>query len=240
MSMAVSIYLATTAGEMDACSPLFYPCAWMGCYFSPTDTGLANIPARLPAESLLTVNDRYPIRDHDPKRIVSQLCQAVSRLQPRGVILDLQRPASPVSQALVREICRKLDRPTGVTPPYLGCGESAVFLPPIPPDRLPEEQLMPYRGRQIWLELCFCPKSLTLTPEGCSVRQEPLTLPRRVFYDPRLYCHYQHRVQGKQAEFLLYRTWEDTRRLLEFTEKLGVTRAVGLYQQLVLFSRGPA
>jgi len=50
--------------------------------------------------------------------------------------------------------------------------------------------------------------------------------------DPALCCRYHIRVGENSAIFTLWRDWECLEMLLEQAEKLGVTRAVGLYQQL--------
>ena len=50
--------------------------------------------------------------------------------------------------------------------------------------------------------------------------------------DEKLHCHYQIHTDADSARFTLFRTPEDLDELLIEGEALGVTRAVGLYQEL--------
>lgn len=50
--------------------------------------------------------------------------------------------------------------------------------------------------------------------------------------DEKLHCHYQIHTDADSARFTLFHTPEDLDALLTEGEALGVTRAVGLYQEL--------
>ena len=71
--MAMDVFLAMTAAEIYGNRNLPANIGWMACHFSPYGTGLSNLPKRLPASSLLIVDDITPIRGHDPPYILDQL-----------------------------------------------------------------------------------------------------------------------------------------------------------------------
>ena len=52
------------------------------------------------------------------------------------------------------------------------------------------------------------------------------------FHEPKLHCHYHIQLIDQKAEFTLYRTREDLDTLLEEAEALGISAAVGLWQEL--------
>ena len=106
-------------------------------------------------------------------------------------------------------------------------------LPPIPPSVAPEGHFAPWKGRELWLEIGLCGEVLTLTQEGCVAAPLPFPDPNRDgFSDPKLHCHYTIETKEKSAGFTLWRNREDIEELLEEAETLGVTTAVGLFQEL--------
>ena len=80
--MGLHCYLAMTAREINQCPLLPSKIAWMACHFSPYGTGLVGLPEKLPQGSLIIVNDRIPIRSHDPGQIVYQLRKLIASLNP--------------------------------------------------------------------------------------------------------------------------------------------------------------
>ena len=106
-----------------------------------------------------------------------------------------------------------------------------MFLPPVPIDTPVEEYLTPWAGRDIWLEAALDGCTLELTESGCE--QKPLLEPIRDGHtDETLCCHYQIEITPTSAVFRLQRTESDLTQLLCRAEPLGVTHAVGLYQEL--------
>ena len=99
--MALPLYLAMTAAEIRENPFLPGNTAYMACHFSPYGTGLSNLPRDLPPESLLILNDRTPIRGHDPQQIRDQLAQAMAQFQCLGLLLDFQRAGNDETRALV-------------------------------------------------------------------------------------------------------------------------------------------
>lgn len=230
--MAIDAFLAMTAAEMEGNRDLPPHCGWMACHFSPYGTGLTNLPASLPPDSLLILNDRIPIRDHDPEQILQQLKNVLETLYCRGLLLDFQRPGCEETQDLVKALLAALPCPVAVSEHYAADGDHPVFLPPVPLSTHLADYLAPWTGREIWLELALDGESLTLTEQGCTVLPLPYPDPNAPgFADDSLHCHYS--IAMKEAAcFTLWRTREDLEALTEEAARLGVTTCVGLYQEL--------
>lgn len=232
LSMAFRHYLAMTAAELAACDTPPRDLAWMACHFSPYSTGLSNIPASLPPESLLILNDRTPIHGHDPGKICDQLAQAVARLHCSGVLLDLQIPDIEETAALVEYLTDRLPCPLAVSQAY-STEACAVFLPPVPPDEAPDTYLHPWQGRSVFLETALTEQTLHVGENGTAIiPNQDFRGPGYTHRDSRLCCHYSISVEPDCAEFHIYRTAEDLADLLKQAEALGVQACVGLYQEL--------
>lgn len=225
--MVLPLYLALTAGEFTACSPFPAHPAWMACHFSPYGTGLINLPPALPEGSMLILNDRTPIRGHDPEYILEQL----RTLKFSALLLDFQRPGCAETAALVRVLTKGLTCPVGVSEPYAGDGDGPVFLPPVPPDVPVDKYLTPWQGREIWLEAALGGLTYTVTEKGAAAVPMP-TPPPQGHGDEALLCHYHITLTQDRAEFHLFRTPEDLTALLDRSQTHGVTKAIGLWQEL--------
>ena len=103
--MALTRYLAMTAAEIEAEPALPPKIGWMACHFSPYGRGLSNIPGKLPEDSLLLVNDRTPIRGHDPVRVAEELREAIGQFRCAGVLLDFQRPGVRETFDMAHHLC---------------------------------------------------------------------------------------------------------------------------------------
>lgn len=225
--MGLPLYLAMTAAEFTACSSLPARPAWMACHFSPYGTGLSNIPKKLPRDAMLILNDRTPIHGHDPKTIVQQL----QGLECSSLLLDFQRKDSSQTMAVAKAILEGLDCLVGVSELYGKDLDCPVFLPPVPPGTSVEACLAPWQGREIWLEAALDSLRYTVTAEG-SAAAPPDRLPEAGLRDESLHCHYHIDLHKDSVDFTLFRTREDLAALLEAAGSIGVTRAVGLYQEL--------
>lgn len=231
--MAIRRYFAMTAAEIRESDHLPPGIAWMACHFSPYGTGLSNLPQRLPPDSLLILNDRTPIHGHDPVRIAQQLEERIAALNCRELLLDFQRPGEPETAALVNHLVDALPCPVIVSDQYGDGLDCPVFLPPVPPDIPLSGYLAPWRGREIWLEMALDGETISLTEEGASTTPLlPGELWEEGFQEELLHCHYRIDVPETEAKFTLWRTREDLEALLTEAEALGVTAAVGLYQEL--------
>lgn len=228
--MALPLYLAQTPAEM-AGNPLPERTAYMACHFSAGGSGLSNLPDHLPPGSILILDDSIPMDAHDPQLILTQLNEWISGCGCESVLLDFQRENIPGQQELARLLCEGLPCPVAVSEIYAGNLACPVFLPPVPLDKLLCEYLIPWQGREIWLEAAPDGVILTLTEAGCTV--EPLwDFPKDGLTDDKLHCHYSVETADKSAIFRLWRTREDLDNLLSQADSLGVTIAVGLWQEL--------
>lgn len=231
--MAIPLYLAMTAAEFQADIPLPDAMAWMACHFSPYGTGLSNRPTSLPPGAMLIVNDRTPIHGHSPEVICNQLQELVSEFHLEKILLDFQRPRSQETQTLVDILTSQLPCAVAVSEAYVGEGNYPVFLSP-PSLHVPlKGYLAPWGGREIWLEAATMCASYTITEKGCRIFTEfPVDCDTLPHQDTELHCRYRLDIQRDTACFLLQRCKENVSAQLQEAEELGVTTAVGLYQEL--------
>ena len=228
--MAITQYLAMTAAEM-AGSPLPQHPAWMACHFSPYSTGLTNLPPKLRQGSLLILNDRTPIHCHDPERVCRELNTALHRFGCVGLLVDFQNPVCPEARVLAAYLDAHLEAPMGIGPDY-GLENAAVFLPPVPTDVAVGEYLRKWAGREIWLEAALEGQNITLTPEGAVYAPNRCQDFDHIHEEKNLRCHYSMQDTPEGITFHTWRTPEDLNSLLAEAEHYGVTRSVGLYQEL--------
>lgn len=233
--MILPCYLAMTASEFDSAQNLPRKIAWMACHFSCYSTGLSNLPQTLPKGSMLIVNDRTPVSGHDPNRIAGQLQRLAEELEVERVLLDLQRTDCEETAKIVKAVIQSLPCPTGVTGHYAKSLPCPVFLPP-PPLHVPlEEYLSPWKGREIWLELMPDAEELVVTQDGCHIH--PLShaeLEEPIHEHQELRCQYHIQVLEDRAVFTLERSTGMLPAFLAQAKELGVTCAIGLYQELKL------
>lgn len=225
--MVLPRYLAQTAEEFTAGAVPPAHMAWMACHFSPYGTGLVNLPPVLPPNAMVILNDRIPMAGHDPDTVIAQLMQ----LEPDSLLLDFQRPPEAQTLALVRSISASLSCPVGAPPVYCHHLQNPLFLPLLPPDRPLAEYLAPWHGRELWLEIGSGAITYAVTETGAVPGILP-AVPRDGLADRALLCHYRIMSAPDRAVFEIWRTREDLEKLLEQAAPWGVTRAVGLWQEL--------
>ena len=230
--MPADLYLAMTGAEIASNPPLPPQIGWLTCHFSPSGPGLSNLPKAFPPHSLLILDDSTPFSDHDPEVIGQQLKEVIAAFKTDSVLLDFQRPKDPPTESLVQILQSTLPCPVAAPAGY-GKDGSPLFLPPCPLNQPLKEYLLPFRGREIWLEAALDGIKLSITEKGCS--KEALTFPNMqgfLHVDDRLHCHYYIEQAKDSVIFSLQRTRDDLQALLEEAEYLGVTRAIGLWQEL--------
>lgn len=230
--MPIAHYLAMTAVEMAGKSAFPGPLAWMACHFSLYDKGLSNLPRWLPPGSVLILDDSTPIEDHDPQRITASLRECMERLECAALLLDFQRPQAQQIQTLVAYLCSSLPFPLAVSETYAENLECGVFVSPIPLDESMASRLTRWRGREIWLDTSLEGLELILTKDG--VKEMPLSsweYPETGLEDRKLHCHYRISLRENSAVFTLWRTIADVCAQLDEAQTLGVTSAIGLYQE---------
>ena len=226
------VYHAMTAAELRHCGHLPDGIAWMACHFSPYGTGITNIPPSLPPNSILILNDRTPVHGHDPQRVAEALQQAAESLQCSGILLDFQRPGCGETEAIVQRVLT-LPCPVCVSHLYAKDLDCPIFLPPAPLLKTAEEYLAPWKKREVWLEAALNGCRVTVTETGS--RAAPL-MPGETAdcpnCDMQLLCHYGVVFDQNKAVFTLKRTKNDLKNLMKEAEKRGVTRFLGLWQEL--------
>ena len=232
MSMKIPLYLSLTAAEFRVCQELPPHCAWMACHFSPYGTGLTNLPSHIPAGSLLILNDRTPVHSHDPELVCEALLKIVRKFSCRGVLLDFQRPDCPQTAAIAAEAA-KLPCTVILSECYAKGLSCPVFLNP-PPLHIPLKQyLAPWHGREVWLEVALDSAAMTVTQAGSIYEPCPYDAQTEYpFCNEEIHCHYRIERSNDQVQFLLRRDLSDIDALLTEAQALGVTGAVGLWQEL--------
>lgn len=231
--MNIKCYLAMTAAEFSAVETMPPLPAWMACHFSCYGTGLTNLPQSLPKGSMLIVNDRTPPSSHDPEQIAEQLLQTLEQTRAERVLLDFQRPDSIETAEIAKALTQALPCPVGVSASYAKDLSCPVFVCAPPPHSKLDIHLMPWNGREIWLEAATETEKITVTDNKSFMTAIPAApLEDPVFWDEQLHCRYCVKILDDRAVFTLQRSHEEVLTMLEEAASLGVTISVGLYQQL--------
>ncbi len=231
--MAIPIYLAMTSTEISFCDALPPHPAWMACHFSCYGAGLSNFPKSIPEGAMLILNDRTPPSGHNPALIAEQLSQLVDIWKLSCVLLDFQRPGLAENTAIAKAVVEKLVCPVGISDTYANVSDCAVFLSPPPLHRPLAEHLNIWQRRELWLDISMQAQTISVTEQGsqiCATEKAPIKEPS--FFNRELCCHYHIDITPEEILFTLTRTKEDLNALLETAESCGITRAVGLYQEL--------
>lgn len=229
--MFSEVFLAATSSEIKNGMPK--RAAYMACRFSPSGTGLTNLPTELPENSLLMLDDSMQIAGHEPEAVTRQLCKLVEEFSPLGVLLDFQRPVTPESAEMGLAISRTLPCPVAATEDFariIGC---PVFLSACPVNKPLEKFLQPWRKQEIYLEIAPSRTQISVTEKGAEKTFLPAgETESLLFQDCQLYCHYKTEVLKNRAIFTLQRNRTDLEKLIAKAKDLGVTATVGLYQEL--------
>ncbi len=228
--MVLPLYLAQTALEMAGNSQP-QRLAYMACHFSPGGQGLSNLPQLLPAGAMLILDDSTPMAGHDPELIEKQLTDTLRQQGCESLLLDFQRTDIPGQSELAKRLCEALPCPVGVSDRYAQELSCPVFLPPLPPDKPLVEYLAPWQNREIWLEAALDRITLTLTEAGCTI-ESLRDFPENSLSDSMLHCNYTVETTADSAIFHLWRTRQDLDMLLSEAEPLGVSKTIGLWQEL--------
>ncbi len=231
--MPLPLNLAMTQGEIHAAAHLSPHIAWMACHFSPEGDDLIDLPAQLPEGVLLILDDSIPCRGHSAALAAEILGEVVSHFRCCGLLLDFQRPENAQAAGIAKHLAATLPCPIAVTPHYAKDLPCAVFLPPAPLHIPLATYLRPWAGKEIWLEAALCLETLTVTKDGTSF--SPVFMSEGHsggFFDENLSCRYRTKIRNDRITFTLFDTQDTLKYKLEQASTLGVTRAVGLYQEL--------
>ena len=223
------VFLAQTSGEMEQ-----FPAtkiAYMSCHFSPYGKGLSNFPERLPAGSILLLDDSMPPNRHDLQLVEKELKGLITQFVISAVLLDFQGKIEEESMELAKHLVNTLPCPVAVTEGYakeLGC---PVFLSPTPANIEVKDHIGPWLQQGVYLEIAPMATQFTVTETGCT--SLPITYEDDLsLTDDRLHCHYKVEVFPQKAVFTLCRAKEDLVALVSEARQLGILGAVGLYQEL--------
>jgi len=231
--MEITGYTAMTAAEFQSATHLPARFAWMACHFSCYSTGLTNLPQTLPQNSMVIVNDRTPVHGHDPEVIARQLCELYEQQKPACFLLDLQRIENQETREIVKTLINALPCPVGVSLPYAEGLNCPVFLPPPAIDCPLKAHLEPWSQREIWLEVAVDAQTATVTEAGCIFAPvSPVPLEEPFAFDKEVYCHYRIDQKPDAVVISLLRGKDALQTMLPEAFHLGITTAVGLYQQL--------
>ena len=233
--MALPLNLAMTQSEIAAADQLPSRLAWMSCQFSPFTKGITNIPRSLPEGAMLILDDRQNCFTHSPDLVARQLLDAVQQFGCESVLLDFQRPADPESITMARTIVEALLCPVAVTEEFAKDLTCPVFLAPCPLHMPLQTYLQPWQGRELWMEAALCQEIITVTRKGTAFTPDyPVDLTGG-FFEPNLLCRYRIAVSPEKITFTLFDTSESLKKKLEQAHTLGISRFVGLYQELSTF-----
>ena len=227
--MVLPLYLAISPVEIRHCSKIPLHPAWLGCHFSAHTPGLSDISQGVPQGGMLIVDDRISFTNHDPDRIVEELTEAADRLDPDSILLDFERPSTPAARELASRLADALPCPVGSPPGYRDQGP--VFPPPCPLHVPLEDYLEPWKGREIWLDAAVQREIITVTSQGTTYTPAE-KLPASGYLDPLLLCRYTAQQAAGRVTFTLFDTSQTLSQKLELAGALGVTRAIGLYQEI--------
>ena len=231
--MALPMFLAMTAAEMSGSPSLPGQIAWFSCHFSPYTQGITNLPDSLPAGSMLILDDRFPCQGHSGSLVAGQLEEVIQRLGCGSLLLDLQRPGNPEAEAVVERILETVSCPTALSEAYARDHDCPVFLSPALLHVPLETHTAPWAGREIWLEAALCQEEILLTEAGVQyLPRFPMDSPKGGFFDDTLCCRYRIETTEDHIRFHLFDTRESLDTKLKKAHSLGITRAVGLYQEL--------
>lgn len=228
--MDIKCYIAMIAAEFRTAEILPENSAWMACHFSCYGTGLTNLPAQLPKGAMIIVNDRTPPHGHDPERILDQLCQLAEATEPSCILLDLQRPEQVENKRIAEKLTGSLPCPVGVSALYANELDCPVFLDTPPPNKALDDWIKPWNGRDIWLEVAAETICATVTKDGCQISSACEPVPDIAYKDESLCSDYSVSILKDCATITIRRSAQQLFDLLSKTP--GITKAVGLYQQL--------
>jgi hypothetical protein len=236
--MVLPLFLAMNASELTAFPPP-ENCAWMACHFSSCGEGISNIPRTLPPGSMLILNDRVPCQGHSADLVAAQIREAASHLQCESILLDFQRPDNPETESVVQAILDTAPCTVCVSERYGRNLPCPILLGP-PPLHMPmKDYLAPWKNHEIWLEAALCQSHITVTEKGTEFSPcYPGDNLDGVFFEEALCCHYHTQFAEGHILFTLFDTPESLAKKLELAHSLGISRAVGLWQELGTFLPG--
>lgn len=235
--MTLPIYLAMTAEELHSGPSLPPHRAYMACHYAPYGMGLTDLPDQLADSMLLILNDRIPPAGHDPQVILEQLWRILEKNRPSGILLDLQRPGIELNQAVAETVTANISVPVCVSQLYAQTLSCPVLVDMPPLHKPLSKHLQPWTGRELWLDVNAHACVYRVDKDGCTIKSIPPSDISFPLQDDKLHCHYRIQKETGTVSFTLQRTDEDLLALLAEGNGLGITKAIGLYQELAKHKR---
>lgn len=233
--MSIPLFLAMTASEFLQDGEKPQNLAWMSAHFSPSDSGLSNLPPALPTGSILILDDQIPWADHDMERVCQELTHVLLRDKAYGLLLDFEREPCEQTLLLARaaaQCCREIGCAIAMPEAYRGDTEGACFLPPLPCTVPVDNAKLPHGP--LWLDAAPTAAVARIGSEGVSLTPaDPLELSARgknrsVFFDDSLGSFYYSRQADKEVEVFLYDTPETIEKKLE---RLPIALAIAAWRE---------
>lgn len=225
--MPIDRYLAVTAAEFPGYCSSQARIGWMACHFSPSGTGLTNLPPPLPPGSMLILDDSTPVSGHAPRQVAQQLSSIAKDMACSCILLDMERPGVEETADIVRAICQLAPCPVGVSAQYCADNDCAVFL--CPPLHIPLDAFLSlWRAREIWLETATEDLSFCITAQGCTHTACRFSGPFP-HQTPGAFSRYRIDIQENAIYFSFRRSLADLEAMMQ--QATGISRFVGLYQQ---------
>lgn len=234
--MFLPIYLATTAQEFTQYKDFPSTLCYLACHFSSSGTGLSNLPCTLPLGSIISIDDSTPIASHQTDVVIRQIATLVEKFHPCGILLDFQRPDNPYAADMIEAIIKHTSCTVAVSHIYAKDHNCPVFLPPLPFRLSVTEYLQPWKGRELWLEIGNDKEMAIITANSFGTeRIHSIPTSSCNFREPSLLCHYSIHIKPDHIALYFHRTANDLEELQAQAKELGVTKFLGLWQQLQQF-----
>ena len=217
--MALPFYLAMTLEEMEEADTLPPCAAWMAWQGA--------LPTALPPNAMLILTDRLPCRDPD------RLAAEIKALNCGSILLDFEHAPEPETMGIASALSKALSCPVAAPPGFSVDPDCPVFLPPCPLHVPLADYLRPWQGRDIWLDVTAQQQIITVTQSG--TRYGPTAPADRQdggWPDEVLQCRCISEMSEDAVRFILFDTPDTLKAKLNRAETLGISRAVGLYQEL--------
>lgn len=234
--MNFQCYIAMTAAEYSNCRALPKNTAWMACHFSCYGAGLSNLPPKMQDGSMLIINDKLPPSGHDPVYITEQLLELKESSVFSCILLDFQRESDPETAQIAKHISETMDCPVGISETYAHCSNGPVFINCPPPHCSLFKKLELWKEHELWLEAALETETAMVHRDRCQISLEPFSQGKDSdAVCDELRCRYRILNKAEYAEMILYRDIAQLESMLKDARDSGVTKVIGLYQQLGCF-----
>lgn len=229
--MEIPFYLAMTPCEIRQADDVPGHLSWMSAHFSKENELLCNLPENLPENSILVIDDAFPISEHNSALILEQLKMILNNSDLIEILLDFQREYNPKLKAFSAEVAGAFPNRVAVTPNYDN-GKTIVFLPPAPPNIPIQQYLVPWRDRDTWLDLTMSKLAMRIK-QNSVIMEDTCEVGKCPHISPELSTHYGITATNEEILIQFQRTKDDCNMLLQKAAEFGVTRGIGLYQEFI-------